>query len=201
MSDKSGTTEPLFSDWWGCSGVVALVQVWGNKKIFLFWGDTQIIAYLLSKLIIDNKKNRMITTVSYLGPSSPNRPPVHCEEHIKRGHSIGDLFCPFDSWIRIYRWWFLQCANPLLFWVERNSCHVHSFLVLRLKKTLCSTYFMPFSTPKITRILSAMERRWIYQKCYLIYLGSHKAEEQVHSYSITIIWLILSTSPKSSFSF
>jgi hypothetical protein len=28
----------------------------------------------------------------------------------------------------------LQCTNPLLFWVERNSCHVHSFLVLRLKK-------------------------------------------------------------------
>lgn len=149
------TLQPLSRCWWDYSGVEEFLQRWGNKKNFWLRGGTQIIAYLLSKLIIDNKKNRLITTVSYLGPSSPNRPPVHCEEHIKRGHSIGDLFCPFDSWIRIYRWWFLQCANPLLFWVERNSCHVHSFLVLRLKKTPCSTYFMPFSTPKTTRILSA----------------------------------------------
>jgi len=73
------------------------IEVGKTRRIFCSEEILKSFEISSQKLIIDNERNRMITTVSYLGPSSPNRPPVDCEEHIKRGDSIGDLFCSFDS--------------------------------------------------------------------------------------------------------
>jgi len=46
------------------------IEVGKTRRIFCSEEILQIIGDLLSKLIIDNERNRMITTVSYFGLSS-----------------------------------------------------------------------------------------------------------------------------------